>query len=133
MARTRLLGVQALGRRRARAGRAWAAQGRAGLGSWARAGRHDRRAWALGVARRQACVGARVGGSSTRAQRARGRARHARRGALGVGARGAGRGRAGRAAWAAGLALGSALGALGPFSIRFDLFFSESPNEHRSL
>ena len=30
---------------------------------------------------------------------------------------------AGRAAWAPGLALGSALGALGPFSIRFDSFF----------
>ena len=42
---------------------------------------------------------------------------------------------AGRAAWAPGLALGSALGALGPFSIRFDsfFFFPESPNEHRSL
>ena len=30
---------------------------------------------------------------------------------------------AGRAAWARGLALASALGALGPFSIRFDSFF----------
>ena len=47
------------------------------------------------------------------------------RGALGAGlagrqARGLG---AGRAAWARGLALGSVLGALGPFSIRFDSFF----------
>ena len=67
------LGVQALGRRRACAGRAWAAQGRAGraqagtagvLGRWAwRAGR---RAWARGQAQK--------GGSSARAQRARGRA-----------------------------------------------------------
>ena len=31
-----------------------------------------------------------------------------------------------RAAWAPGLALGSALGALGPFSIRFDSFFFPS-------
>ena len=39
-----------------------------------------------------------------------------------------------RAAWAPGLALGSALSALGPFSIRFDsFFFPESTNEHRSL
>ena len=47
------------------------------------------------------------------------------RGACGAGpagrqARGLG---AGRAAWAPGLALGYALGALGPFSIRFDSFF----------
>ena len=47
------------------------------------------------------------------------------RGACGAGpagrqARGLG---AGRAAWAPGLALGCALGALGPFSIRFDSFF----------
>ena len=35
--------------------------------------------------------------------------------------------------WAPGLALGSALGALGPFSLRFDSFFPESPNEHCSL
>ena len=41
---------------------------------------------------------------------------------------------AGRAAWAPGLALGSALDALGPFLIRFDsFFFLESPNEHCSL
>ena len=41
---------------------------------------------------------------------------------------------AGRVAWAPGLALGSALDALGPFSIRFDsFFFPESTNEHRSL
>ena len=36
--------------------------------------------------------------------------------------------------WARGLALGSALGALGPFSIRFDsFFFPKSANEHCSL
>ena len=41
---------------------------------------------------------------------------------------------AGREAWAHGLALGSALGALGPFSIRFDsFFFPKSANEHCSL
>ena len=49
-----------------------------------------------------------------------------------LGTRQAGAGRAGRAR--PGLALGSALGALSPFSIRFDsFFFPESPNEHRSL
>ena len=49
----------------------------AGLGRSARAGKHCRRAWALGVARRQACVGARAsaGRRQQRAQRARGRAR----------------------------------------------------------
>ena len=65
------------------------------------------------------------------------------RGRQALGARQAGAGRSAgrrwaggaRAAWAPGLALGSALSALGPFSIRFDLFFffPESPNEHRSL
>ena len=82
-----------------------------GLGRrWACAGRHGRRAWALGVARRQAYVGARAGGSSALAQRALGRARQAGRrragrdrqagaGALGVGARGARPGR-GLGAWA---------------------------------
>ena len=95
-----------LSRRRARAGLAWAAQGRAGLGRWALAGRHGRRAWALGVARRQACVGARAGGSSVRAQLARGRARQ-----LGAGA--GGRQGAGRAAgrWARCRALGARQGA----------------------
>ena len=44
-----------------------------------------------------------------------------RRGAGGACAAGARPGR-----WACGLALGSALGALGPFSIRFDSFFPES-------
>ena len=43
------------------------------------------------------------------------------RGARGVRSRGAAGARPGR--WARGLALGSALGALGPFSIRFDSFF----------
>ena len=57
-----------------------------------------------------------------RKARARGRAWQARRQARG------------RVAWARGLALGSALGALGPFSIRFDsFFFPESLNEHCSL
>ena len=58
---------------------------------------------------------------------ARGRALGAQQGA-GRWARGA------RSVWAPGLALGSALGALGPFSIRFDsFFFLESLNEHCSL
>ena len=70
----------------------------AGLGRWAHAGKHGRRAWALGVARRQECVGARqaqAGGSSVRAQLARGRARQAGRRRAGR-ARQAGRRRAGR-------------------------------------
>ena len=46
----------------------------------------------------------------------------ARRWACRLDARRAGRARR-RQAWARGLALGSALGALGPFSIRFDSFF----------
>ena len=101
--------MQALGRRMARAGRAWAVQGRAGLERWARAGRHGRRAWALGVARRQACVSARagvgrrqqlasaVGAWAWAAGGAQVRWAWARR-ALSVGAQGVGRGRAGRAA-----------------------------------
>ena len=101
------------------AGRAQA--GTAGVrGRWAwRAGR---RAWAGG--RRQA--------AAARAQRARGRARQLGAGAggrqgagpaagraLGTRQAGVGRARPGRL----GLAFGSALGALGPFSIRFDSFF----------
>ena len=141
--------------RRLGAGQAQGARG-ACVGSagarWARGGRHDRRAWALGVARRQACMGARAG-TGRRQQRARGRARQLGAGAGGRqgagraagrwarGRQGTGRAagrrwvRGARAAWAPGLALGSALGALGPFSIRFDsfFFFPESPNEHRSL
>ena len=50
--------------RRLGAGQAQGARG-ACVGSararWARAGSHGRRAWALGVSRRQACVGARAG------------------------------------------------------------------------
>ena len=51
--------MQALVRRRASAGRAWAAQGRAGLGRWA---------GALGARRqaRQACVGAGRGARGVR-------------------------------------------------------------------
>ena len=149
--------MQALGSHRARAGRAWAAQGRAGLGRWARADRHGRRAWALGVAR-GACVGARAdarawhgqalqAGGRAQGGRRRGAGGRARAGERQLGRRCWARGRQGagraagrrwargaRAAWAPGLALGSALGALGPFSIRFDsFFFPESLNEHRSL
>ena len=102
-----MLGVQALGRRRARAGRAWAAQGRVGLGRWARVGRHGRRAWALGMARRQACVGvgrgaqAGVRGSAGRRRQevaARERSGRAAGRAAGVGARVRGAGGSGRAA-----------------------------------
>ena len=83
------------------------------LGRWAGVGRAGR-AWGAGVLQAR-------GERSTQAGE-----RQAR------GARGAGR--RGRAAWARGLALGSALGALCPFSIRFDsFFFPESPNEHCSL
>ena len=71
--------------------------GRAGLGRWARAGRHGRRAWALGVAR-GACVGARASGSWAQV----------------LGARQAGRWRAARAgARQAGVARGAAAGARG--------------------
>ena len=57
---------------------------------------------------------------------ARGRAAGARQGpAAGAGARGArGAGLAGSAAWARGLTLGCALGALGLFLARFDSVFS---------
>ena len=115
-------------------------RGRACVGTRARA-----QAWALGGGRsargaQAAAARARGAQASTRAGvgaagrgRARGAARQgarargqlggrrARGRVAGVGARGAGRG---RAAWAwPGLALGSALNALGPFSIRFDSFF----------
>ena len=80
----------------------------------------------------QAQVGGRALGARQGAGRAAGRWARGRQGAgLAAGRRWA---RGARAAWAVGLALGSALGALGPFSIRFDsFFFPESPNEHCSL
>ena len=96
-----------------RLGRWGAGLGAGREGVWQAAGR------ALGAARHGRCK-----------QRGRGRAEQAAAGARG--ARQAGRrrwARAGHAAgarpghWAPGLALGSALGALGPFSIRFDSFF----------
>ena len=72
-----------------------------------------------------------AGGRTGAGRRARARASGSWEQALGA-RQGAGRA-AGRR-WAPGLALGSALGALGPFSIRFDsFFFPESPNEHCSL
>ena len=111
---------QALGKRAC-----WACQARAAGGL--------ERAWRAGRAGvRRASVLGRAGLQAHRRWRARGRAaagrrrrRAAGRWARGraLGARQAGAGRAGRAAWAPGLALGSALGALGPFSIRFDSFF----------
>ena len=101
------LGRQALGRWDARSGTAWRA-GRAG--SWAGARTEGR--------------GRRAGGRAGARGRARGRQA---RGRQALGARGA----RGLGAWAG---RGSALGALGPFSIRFDsFFFPESRNEHCSL
>ena len=92
-------------------------------------GRAGERQLGAGWARRRACgTGSwALAGRAGRASGTAGRAGHA--GSWAVGARAAGRSRpgrglgAGRAAWAPGLALGSALGALGPFSIRFDSFF----------
>ena len=124
------LGVLALGAQAGRAGRAcWAcrARGRRACvarrrhGRWA-ARAQARRALELAGARQQAqqqagrAGGRRADGRQRRAGRAgrTGREQQGRQ-ARGLGAR--------HAAWAPGLALGSALGALGPFSIRFDLFF----------
>ena len=98
-----MLGVQELGRRRARAGCARAAQRHARLGRWARAGRHGKRAWALGVARRQACVGARAGADRRQQRASAAGAQQGERLALA-------RGRAGQAAAGARLG-GRALGA----------------------
>ena len=80
---------------------------------WARRARAERAGGALGAqaagsGARQGAAGARTAGSGLR-------------GARGVRSRGAASTRPGH--WARGLALGSALGALGPFSIRFDSFF----------
>ena len=97
--------------------------------------RRARRARQAGVSRRgaqgvlgragRACWGAQGG----RRTGAGGRASARQLGAGAGGRQGAGRAVGkrwacgARAAWAPGLALGSALGALGPFSIRFDSFF----------
>ena len=113
------------------------------MAGWALAERAGRACWAC---RARAAGGHAWGARAWRTGRAGGMGAGAL-GGMGAGERGAGaRGLAaagaaaggasvrGRSAWALGLALGSALGALGPFSIRFDsFFFSESPNEHRSL
>ena len=84
------------------------AGGRAGerQARWAR-----RRAGRAGERQARARAGERQLGAGAGGRQGAGRAAGRRR------ARGA------RAAWAPGLALGSALGALGPFSIRFDSFF----------
>ena len=94
-------------------GRRWARAERAGGRAWAR-GRGRR--WALGLAGHAW----QAGGRRTLGRRA-GRARQGA--AAGPGARGA-RGAGQRAAWARGLALGCALGALGLFLARFDSVFS---------
>ena len=77
-------------------------------GRWAR-----RRGAGRAGGRRGRAAGVRVAGARTAGSGARG--------ARSVRSRGAAGARPGR--WARGLALGSALGALGPFSIRFDSFF----------
>ena len=109
----------------------WQAAGRAGRAVGA--ARHGRcRQRARGRAE-QAAAGAR--GARQAGCRRWARAGHAAGTRQGAG-HAAGRrwARGARAAWAPGLALGSVLGALGPFSIRFDsFFFPESPNEHCSL
>ena len=121
----RAWGAQAGCRRRLQAGAQGAGRVRV-LGERAQAGGRRRRAG------RRAAAGAR-----TRQGRA-GRAQEGK--SAGFGRALSVRGRASWAAgarpgrWARGLALGSALGALGPFSIRFNsFFFLESPNEHCSL
>ena len=87
-------------------------------GAQAGAGRTARALQATGARACRADGGRRAGHAAGRAQGARWE-RH------GTGASGNGRAgmRSRRAAWAPGLALGSALGALGPFSLHFDLFF----------
>ena len=99
--------------------------GRAGLACWGAQG--GRRTGANGPARARASCSwaqAQAGGRALGARQGAGRAKGRWvRGRQALGARQAGAGRPGRAAWAPGLALGSALGALGPFSICFDSFF----------
>ena len=132
------LGSRGAGERAgARAGRAWGAQ--VAAGRWALvSGRWQERTGAQAAAAR--ARGARAGVGAAGRGRERGAAWQGARARRQLGGKRA-RGRAQQAwarglgvAWAPGLALGCALGALGPFSIRFDsFFFPESPNEHRSL
>ena len=88
-----------------------------------------RRADARASGRRAGRAGERGAQASGRRWRARPRVGERQLGAGAGGRQGAGRAagrrwaRGARAAWAPGLALGSALGALGPVSIRFDSFF----------
>ena len=102
----RLLGVQALGRR------------------WARAECAGGRAWASGQGRRRGRWQERAGAQAAGRQAA-GRQAAGRQGAAGVGALGAGRGGAGRGlgAWAG---RGCALGALGRFWPGLTQYFPES-------
>ena len=129
----RWLGAQGTrGARRRGAGHAGGTLG-AQAGRWAR--RRQARArqasrWARGRARGRQARG------RARGRQARGQQSVAceARGACAAGARQARGLGAGPVAWERGLALGSALSALGPFSIRFDsFFFPESLNEHCSL
>ena len=93
------------------AGHAGHAVGRAGHARSAQEGAAG--SWASGSA------GAQGRGARARERGSRRRAQGSRRGALGLGV--------GRPAWARGLAMGCALGALGLFSIRIDsvLFLSQ--------
>ena len=91
----------------------------AGWACWARAAGERERAWPVGRAGR---AGERASGRGRTRRRAGARAGERQLGARQGAGRAAGR-RWARAAWAPGLVLGSALGALGPFSIRFDSFF----------
>ena len=99
----------------------WALAGRAGRARSAQAGLWARRRQARAPGRRAgARQGARARGRARGRQAGRADGRQQRAGRAGRAQQGHGLG-AGRAAWARELALGSALG---PFSIRFDSFFS---------
>ena len=108
-------------------GAGWALAGRTGRAAGAGVGRRGRQQGA-GRWTQARVAGVRTGAGVRQALGVRGRARGAaRQGARAAGRQararqGSRRGRAGRWAWP-GLALGSALSALGPFSIRFDSFF----------
>ena len=139
-------GVGRRGRRRAcrvlgAGARGWRADGRGrartgvGVRRRARTGASVRGRARTGAGARRACMRRQARErTSERSERGPRQAGSARQGARGRAAgRHTGHGRLGGlgAAWAPGLALGSALG---PFSIRFDsFFFPESSNEHCSL
>ena len=94
--------------------------GRAGRACWGAQGGRRTGAGGRGRARGERQLGA---GAGARQGARRAASRRWARGRQALGTRGARWALEARAAWAPGLALGSALGALGPFSIRFDSFF----------